>query len=279
MKLLSRKRVMAGIFIFLLPLIVSGEMFLLEDLPMDKTKLGFRFLRPDFKGDDGLSLLSGAYDFFLSIPLSSKLNIVGSIPFAALGNDILDDTEGSSGNKSFGNIYIGLQQRLNSSPVNYFSASLGAFLPTMPENKIGPALIGLFSDFYQFFKFYPNTLTIYGNLAYHHAKEKDVILGGEIGPNIMIPTKKDGDTELYLHYALTAGYRLDYVDFKVELLGLGIITEDMAEDEDRFVHDLAFGVHWNRGKVRPGVFYKIPLNKSVRDIISGVLGLKLEVVL
>ena len=274
MKMLRMKSVMAGIFLFLLPLVVSSQMFLLEDLPMNKMKIGLRYLRPDYKGEDGLSLLSGVYDFSLSIPLSSKLNIVGSIPFAALGGDRADDWEGS-----IGNIYVGLQQRLNSSPVNYFYASLGAFLPTMPDDKAGPAIFNLFSEYYHLQKFFPNELTIYGNLAYHHIKEKDFILGGEIGPNIMIPTKDGGDVEIFIHYALSAGYRLDYVDCKVELLGLGIITEDVDEDEDRFIHDLAFGVYWNRGKVRPGVFYKIYLNESLRESISGVIGLKLEVIL
>jgi len=274
MKVIRMKSMIAGIFIFLLPLVVSGQMFLLQDLPTDKTKLGFHYLRPDFKWGTGISLLSGVYDFSLSIPISSKLSFVGSIPFATLGADWEEDTEGC-----IGDIYIGIQKRLKSSPDNYFSGSLGIFLPTMPEDKEGPLFVSIYSDYYQLQKYFPQVLTIYGNLAYHHIKENDFIFGGEFGPNVMIPTKGGGDMELYIHYALTAGYRLNYVDLRVELRGFGIITEEVDDFGDRFLHDLAFGIHVNRGRIRPGAFYKIYLKESMREYINGVFGLKVEVIL
>jgi hypothetical protein len=272
-KMSRMKSVMAGIFIFLLPFIVSGQMFFFQDLPVDKTKLGFRYLRPDFKDVEGLSILSGVYDFSVSIPVSPKLNIVGSVPFAAIG---ADDTETES---SIGNIYVGLQHRLNSGAEKFFSASLGVFLPTAPEDKPGPMFMGIFTNYYELQKYFPNVLTISGNVAYHRIKSNDFIFGVELGPNIFIPTKDDGETEVYIHYGLTAGYRFNTVDLKAELVGIGIITEDVDEFGDRFINDLAFGVHWNRGAFRPGVFYKISLKKDIRDFVRGAFGIKLDVIL
>lgn len=273
MKMLITKSVMAGIFIFLLSFFVSGQVFLFQDLPTDKTKLGFRYLRPDLEEDVNLSFLSGVYDFSASIPVSPKLNVVGSIPFATLS------VEGSEGESSIGDIYIGLQQRLNSGPGKFFSVSMGVFLPTMSEDKFGPVLIGIYTNYYEFQKYLPNVLTIYGNLAYHRIKSNDFIFGVEIGPNILIPTKNGGEAEVYVHYGLTAGYRFNYVDLKAELVGIGIITEDVDDFGDRFINDLAFGIQLNRGSFRPGIFYKISLKKDVRDIIRGAFGIKLDVIL
>jgi hypothetical protein len=271
MKMFGLNVVKAGIFIFLLPVLLSGQMFSMEDLPVEKMELGFRYLHPDLKGEDGLSLLSGVYDFSIRIPLSSGLNIVGSIPYSVLAGDLVDDSEGC-----VGNIYVGLQLRLNSRPGNYFFASMGAFLPTAPDNKPDPITSALFTNYLQIQKFFPDMVTIYGNLAYHHLKEGDFIFGGEFGPNLMIPTEEDADVELLVHYALTAGYRWKYVDLKVEFQGLGIITEEELDTEDRYIHDLAFGVYWNRGKIRPGVFYKIYLKEYLRDVVTGVIGLKVD---
>lgn len=157
--------------------------------------------------------------------------------------------------------------------------SLGAFLPTMPIGKYGPVLIGTSSDYIRFQKYLPRVLTVYGNLAFHYIKDKGFIFGWEIGPNFMIPTEGDGEFEAYIHYALAAGYRLKSVDLKAELRGLGIITEDVEIFKDRFFHDLAFGVQWHRGKIRPGVFYIIYLKKPWSDNISGVTGLRVDVIL
>jgi len=274
MKMIRMKSVIAGIFIFLLPFVVSAQSFLLQDVPADETKLGFRYLRPDFKEGDGLTFLSGVYDFSVSIPVGSKVNIVGSLPFGVIGVEGVDTESG------IGNIYVGLQHRLNSTAEKGLSASLGIFLPTMPEDKFSVFLIGVYSNYFEFQKFFPNTLTVYGNLAYHRIKSNGWMFNLEIGPNIMIATgDNDADTEVLIHYGLSGGYRVHDVAFKAELAGMAILTEDVDEFGDRFAHMLAFGVQWTRGPVRPGIFYKIYLKEELRDVVSGVIGIKLDVVL
>ncbi|UCH98170.1 MAG: transporter [Candidatus Aminicenantes bacterium] len=273
MKMFRMKSVAAGIFIFLLPFIVSAQWFLLQDSPTDKTKLGFRYLRPDFKGDVSLSFLSGVYDLSVSIPTGSRLNIVGVFPFASMG------VEGDESESGIGNIYIGLQHRLKSTVEKGISLSLGVFLPTMSEDKLAVCLIGIFTNYYEFQKYMPNVLTIYGNLAYHHIKSEGLMLGLEIGPKLAIPTKNGGDAELYAHYGLSGGYRTGGIAFKAELAGIAVITEEVDDFGDRFIHSLAFGLQWVRGSIRPGIFYKIYLKEEMKDIVSGVLGIKLDVLL
>ncbi|NIM13500.1 MAG: hypothetical protein GTO45_15415 [Candidatus Aminicenantes bacterium] len=272
MKMFSIKSVIAGIFIFLLPFIVFGQTFLLENVPSRRTKLGFRYLRPEFKEAD-LSGLSGVYEFSLSIPVGSRLNLVGSLPLSIV------NITGAENEGSIGNIYVGLQSRLKSSRQNVFSLSLGVFLPTMSEENVDTAFVGIFSNYYEFQKFIPNTWTVYGNLAYHRIKPYGVIYGFEIGPNIMIPTEEGGETEVYIHYGISLGYRLDYIDIKAEWTGIGIITEDVDDFGDRFVHSITFGIFWNRSFLRPGIFYQIYTREGIRETVSGVLGIRLDIML
>lgn len=274
MKTFRMKPVTAGIFIFLLPLIVSAQGFLLKDLPVDKTTLGFRFLHPSFKNVEGLSLFTGAYDFSVRIPMGSKLNIVGSLPFASISGDEIESESG------LGNIYVGLQYRLGSSAEKGFNLSMGAFLPTAPDDKPSAAVTGLYSNYLQLGKFLPNLLTITGNLGYHRIHSNGWMFGLELGPDILIPTKDEGgEEELFIHYGLSAGYRINAFDIKVEWAGIGIITEDAEDFGDRFVNMLAFGVVWNGSTIRPGIFYNIYLKKELRELVRGVIGIRVDVML
>lgn len=275
MKMFRMKSVFAGIFIFLLPFIVFGQTFLLENIPSIRTRLGFRYLRPEFKNGMDLSTLSGVYDFSLSIPVGSRLNLVGSLPLSIV------NITGAENEGSIGNIYVGLQSRLKSRRQNVISLSLGVFLPSMSESNYGAAYVGIYSDYYEVQKFIPKLLTLYGNLAYHRIKPYGFLFGFEVGPNIMIPTENDSgdETEVYIHYGLSCGYRFDYIDIRAEFTGIGIVTENIDDFGDRFVNALTFGILWNRSFLRPGIFYKIYLRKDMRDSIRGVLGIRLDIML
>ena len=65
----------------------------------------------------------------------------------------------------------------------------------------------------------------------------------------------------------------------MELIGLAIITEDVDDFNDRFLHTLVFGGQWNAGTIKPGLFYKIYLKDELSDLVDGVLGIKLDVCL
>jgi len=276
MKKFHIKSITAAVFVFLLPFMVVGQSFLLEDFPAHRTRLGIRFLRPDFNNGNGISTLSGLYDFSVSFPVGSKLNIVGSLPLATIS------FVGSGSELSAGNMYIGLQRILRSTRKTGTSASLGVYLPTMPVGKGTITAAGYYTNYYEFQKFLPHSLTVYGNLAYRRSTSKGLLFNLEIGPNILIPTEDDPsnprDTELYLHYGLSAGIRVQQFVLKAEWAGIGILKKKVDDSGDRLTHSIAFGINWNRGLMRPGIFYKIYLNKEFRDLVSGVIGFKLQIV-
>jgi hypothetical protein len=149
----------------------------------------------------------------------------------------------------------------------------------MSAKHDGPFFMGVYSDYFEFHKFFPKVLTIYGNLSYHVFNAEGLLLNAEIGPNLLIPTESDdgSDTELLLHYGLATGFRFNPITFKIELAGHFFVTGESENFEDRFIHLLAIGAQWNRGWIRPGIFYQLFLKKGLSDMISGVIGIKLEI--
>jgi len=276
MKMFRMKVVIIGILIFLFSLAASAQSIILQDPPAPKPKLTFKYFQPHFKeAESPFTFLSGLYDLSLSIPVNAKLNVVGSVPFTTFAwkNSYYDD----EGESAFGNISLGLQYLLKRTAEQATAVHFGVYIPTAPEKDENPLILGLLTNYYELPKFFPNVLTIYGGLSHHVFKANGWLLNVELGPYFMIPTKGGGDPELFIHYGLSGGYRVNPVDFNVEFSGIVILTEEADEFADRFVHMLGFGVQWNRGWIRPGIFYQIYLNKSYRETISGVIGIKLEI--
>jgi hypothetical protein len=105
-----------------------------------------------------------------------------------------------------------------------------------------------------------------------------VKLGVEIGPNIMITTKRNTDTELNIHYGFTAGYQAENFAIITELVGLVTIT-GLSSDFSRFTHSIDFGAVYISNNVEPAVFYKLYLDKDFSTAITGVLGIQVNVLI
>jgi len=264
------KTVIAGVFIGLLFTSISAQNFLFQTMPKNKSQLGLRFMRPNFEWDTDLSLLSGTYDLYFNIPVGPRINLIGSLPFTTFS---AKDEDSESG---IGNIYVGIQTKPISESGNNSNISAGIFLPTATD-EFAPMFLGLYSNYYEIQKYFSDMLTVYGNYSFSMNHSRGAIFGLEIGPNLFIPTKDDGDVELFAHYGIFGGFKLTSVMFSVELEGLAIISEDMEEFEDRFVHSLAFGAQWIGSNIRPGIFYEIYLKEDFRDVVDGVLGIKVDV--
>lgn len=268
-----KKLIIAGMFVFLVPFILPAQSFLLENWPSPRSGVTLQYYRPNFKDQQNLTSLSGIYTFTLSIPMRNRLNLVGTIPYGSLSYGGPFRETGS------GNIYLGLQYRLRASRKTGITMSTGVFLPTLRDNGSAIGYTGFFTNYFQFPAFYLKHLTFYGNFALRRIIGNDFMVGIEAGPYVAIPTEKSaGDkTDVFLHYGLFSAYRFfEQFTFKVELAGVGIISREAGSLNDRFVHELAFGILWNSGVFRPGIFYKIFLDKEFRDEFGGVFGVRLE---
>lgn len=276
------KWVITGIIIFLFPLTAAAEWLILEDLPGDKTKLSLRFLHPNFKEPGDLTFFSGVYDFSIRKPLGDKLNIIGTLPFSTT-------RAGGESESGIGNIYMGIQYSLKSTADTKAHVSLGVFLPTVPKDKPSIGIMGIFSDYCHFPKYLKESVTIYGNAAYHRTLSSAFMFGLEVGPYIIMSTSSDnyeGDielyddkTELFLHYGISCGFLAKYVTLTAEFAGVMIVTEKVDDFSDRGFNVIAVGAQWNRGSIRPGIFYKFYLDTYMKEIMHGVLGIKVDSIL
>ncbi|MCU0644172.1 MAG: transporter [bacterium] len=264
------KIAIAVLFMGLLFGSLSAQNFLFQPLPKNTSELGLRFMRPNFERGDDLSLLSGTYDFYLNIPMNREFNIFASLPFSTFS---AEDEDSESG---IGNIYIGFQTKPSSGLGSKASLSFGVFLPTATD-EMSPAILGAYSNYYELQKYVPDMLTVYGNYSFLSNQSRGAIFGVELGPNLFIPTKEGGQVELFAHYGISGGFKLNKIMLSAELTGLAIISEDIDDFADRFIHSLAFGAQWTGGTIRPTIFYQIYLDEEYRDFIDGVLGIKFDV--
>jgi hypothetical protein len=284
---LSIKKLILYFFTFFLFNMLAAQHFLFHDLPKDTAQIDFQFMHPNLKEDIGISTLSGIYDLSLNIPISKRTNFNISLPYIVMSYEYsytFFNTRYHYHYKenSIGNIYLGVQ----TTPKDTLkkgsgkTLSFGLFLPTIAEDKFDLFILGIYTDLHQLQKYIPNTLTIWGNIAYHKKELNQLFYGYEVGPNIYLPTKDDGSqTEIYFHYGITGGVQIPNLAFLAELLGIVILTEDIDEFRDRFSHSFILGMQWSTGRIRPGIFYKLYLEEEQSDTISGVLGIKVAALL
>jgi len=271
MKNYGIKAAVAGILVGLLCHSVSAQTFLLQSLPENNPQFSLRYLRPNFEADVDFSTFSGIYDLSFDLPVSSNLNLIGSLPFTAM------DFEGPESESGIGNIYIGFQTRRHPTPERTSSVSFGLFLPTAPDDKFSLLFVNIYTNLHQQEKYIPDMLTVYGNYAYHSIQPGGVKLGVEFGPQLYVPTDDEGDeSELFVHYGFTGGAQVTHFAIFAELVGLAVITEEADEFGDRFTHSLVFGSQWTEGIVKPGIFYQIYLDEDMEEVVDGVFGIKIE---
>jgi hypothetical protein len=248
----------------------------LQTSPNDDNQFGLTFDKAFYSSDNNYSLFTGVFQLSANMPISDYLNVISSVPFINMSyeNDYAFGSYEYSEN-GFGNIFIGLQTNSDFADNSRTILSFGVFIPTS-EEKI--AHRGVQINYYDLQKYLPNTLGLYFNFALQKLTGNGFNFGFEVGPNVIIPTQGEGrETELLLHYGLNFGYQIEKLMLNAEFLGMGLVTEDVDNFEDRLIHQLVFGSQWNGGVVTPKVYYRIYLKDKLRDFIDGVLGLSINV--
>jgi hypothetical protein len=256
--------------------IVYSQTLNLQTIPSKKNQFGFSFDRALYNSDITLSALSGVYQLYLNIPVSSKFNIIGNIPFINTSYEVDYGFGNYDYDKNgFGNIFIGMQTNPEAIDNRRSIITFGLFLPTANEEA---SFNGTFTNYYDIQKYIPNSLGLYFNYAYHKANNSGINYGLEIGPNILIPTKgENSDTEAFLHYGFSLGYQIKKILVCAEFLGIGILTQEVNNFEDRLIHTLTFGGQWKGEIITPKIFYRIYLKEQFRDMMDGVLGFGINV--
>ncbi len=255
----------------------SAQTLNLQSMPTEKMEFGFIFAKPFYSNNLEFSFFSGVYQFSLSIPISSKLNILSGVPLIISS---YEEDYGIRGKSKFdkndvGNIFIALQTNYDAVENKRSILTFGLYLPTASKEA---AVNGLYTDYYNLQKFIPDYLGVYFNYAFHKLNAKGFNFGFELGPNIIIPTE-DGSskTELFIHYGIGAGLQAERLLIKTELNGIFIVSEEAQIFGDRFVNLFNIGALWNGDTVTPELYYRIYLSKNINEALDGVLGIGVKV--
>lgn len=273
MKLKQIKTVIIGVLFISTFSILSAQTVNMQTLPKDQTVVGLKFEKPMFKNSTGVSFPTGVYNFSLNLPVSDGLNLYAVLPLNLMSVEYMGMSDSE---EALGNLFVGLQT--NSEIVNDKKTVLtfGAYLPTAKES----AVVGLtsLSNFYNTEKALFKIASLYFNYAYHKLASEGLTYGFEVGSTVLIPTKENyGDTEVFAHYGATAGFKVNEFLFSAELNGKAIITEEVDEFADRFVHMINFGGQYDNGKINPYVYYGIYLKESMKNVLDGVLNIGVKV--
>jgi hypothetical protein len=151
---------------------------------------------------------------------------------------------------------------------------LGVFLPTVGEDTDFRQFLGFFSNPYRPGQSFYAT-TVYLNYSYNNPQERNGIFGLEVGPDIMF--SKYNETEVWTHIGLKGGHKFNKLDLWAEFNGQLILTESNLDAGDRLYSQLGLAARLNLGKVKPGVYYGIPLNDMIREGQNGILGFRLDI--
>ncbi len=235
--------------------------------PAEATLVGLRFLHPSLEQDNQLTILTGTYDFLVTLPLGLGWQLVGDVPFTKIAIEGQDSS-------SFGNVHLGLRspERIASWLTEF---SCGIFLPTASRDPT--QLLGAALNYHDVVKYLPDTLTLLGTPSWHHRSEGGLVYGIEAGPQILIPVGDAADDlEFLFQYGAVFGLQPEAVSLLAELLGLYLWTPDGLSSQDRFVHSFQVKIAVDSHYIRPVLFFRFPLDDNQQDVLKSSLGIQLE---
>ena len=109
---INRKGNLFLLIMFIAIDVLSAQTLDFQTIPNNKKQFGFSFKKAFYSTNRNTTTLSGVYELSANIPLSSKLNIIGNIPYINTSYDIDNGFGRYSYSESFlGNIFIGLQTK------------------------------------------------------------------------------------------------------------------------------------------------------------------------
>jgi len=241
-----------------------------------KTSVTLELIKPNFDGDDDLTVATSVLFLSARGPVSENNRIVVELPIAHVGFDNSD----SSDETLLGNPYFGFEFGLSDSPTFF---ELGFRLPLAPDDKEFASFIGVLSDFERLEAFASDLLMFSGRVNYQRRNASNIVFRLRGGPSLWVfvsDEEDDPEDEIWLNYSMQVGYESDSFSVLGGLTGSYWVTQGDDDLIDRTVHQLGVAASLVQGKLRPGVHFRLPLNSGDDAILAGldfVFGLSLGV--
>ena len=281
------KGIITMIFLLILPIIASAQWFMMEEWFGEKPRITLKFLHPnlvpiyyqDYNLERDISIINGIYDLSINVPVKfgkSRFNFEASFPLVSNNkSNIFFDLEK---NTLMGNLYLGLQWKLPKKKRT--AVSIGAYFPTATNNRWQTYWFALHTDWVGFAKYQAYRFILTAN--YHsYLRLGKFDIGYEVGPATFFETENSGymDPVLYIHYGLFGMFRAGIVTFRAELAGFEILAGEKNSNIDIFTNNIALGVRFGRGSIRPSIFYMRNLREKRREDVKDVIGFQLQFLL
>jgi hypothetical protein len=237
------------------------------------------FLKPFFKGEGGPQFLSGVVFLSGSTAAGKLLRIEADLPLVRAGFTIGEIKESSL---RIGNPYLGARIHRADRPV---SGYLGVRLPFAgePETPAGGLAyqVGALSDPDQWEAFLPNVFTARAGAELRSVSPSGLLIGAKLGPSVLVPSGGDsgGDPELFADYGVQGGYEGSAIRATIGVTGRLLATESDLSLAERTFHMATGTLELRRGRIRPSLLFRMPLDDSMRESISATVGFGLAIVL
>lgn len=281
------KGIIIGMFLLFLPMLVSAQWFMMDEWFGERTRITLKFLYPNltplvyenYYQERDLAIGQGVYDLSINIPIKygkSRLNLEASFPLVI--NNKSNIIYSLEENTLRGNLYLGLQWKHPKK--KRVAVSIGAYFPTATNDRWQTYWFALHTDWVGFAKYQAHRLILTAN--YHsYLRLGKFDIGYEVGPATFFETKNAGymDPILYIHYGLFGMFRAGVVTFRAELAGFEILAGEKTSNVDIFTNNIAFGIRFGRGSIRPSIFYMRNLKEKRRRDVIDVLGFQLQFLL
>jgi hypothetical protein len=246
--------------------------------------VSLEILKPGFKIDKHEKFITSALFLSFRVPIADSSSLVLELPVANAAYEGYDIgyywyplTVREQSETAIGNPYIGLEMEGKDKAV---FGEIGIRLPLTSEKKIKAQSIGRLSDFDRMEAFMPNCLSGQMSANFHHRDASGIAMRLRIGPDLWISTAsgEGGDkTEIFLHYSAQAGVEGARFTLLAGVTGKWLLSEENLTFAERTFHQLGFEAGVAVGRFRPGIHYRIPLDKDISETLKNVCGFNCSV--
>lgn len=228
-------------------------------------------LHPRFDDVGGnVSAFSGALFLTGTLPVSERGMLIIELPFARSSIDVGGQ---SVSNTAFGNPYIGMQVGAGTT-AHGFVGELGIRPPIVGDNDASAGSMGALADLDRQEAF-QNKLTTISAAANVYARSPQTMGRLRLGLTEQFIGADVIDYETLLNYGALASLDVDRLRVGAALTGRYLLTGS-GSFGDRSFHHAAASASVSFEQLRPGLFFRVPFEKDVRDLVSRTVGVTLE---
>ena len=237
--------------------------------PVSRWTVGLEGYRPIFQ-EEGAKFFTGALFLSAGTRVGERMVLEAELP---IGLSSLDDPIGST--TLAGNPYVGLRfPNARGSFVGH--AGIRLPLAQEPDNlgALAAYAAGGIADLDRLEAFIPERMTFRGGGEFITRNRNGFLFGFRAGGAFLVDAGGNGvDPEFIADYGVRAGHEsADYLA-TIGVTGRAVLTESDLGFDDRSFHSIVSQIELRPGMIRPSLTVRVPLDSSMRDISSDIVGL------